>query len=144
MIDNLLLGTVLIASTVVIQTLGLIVLAGATARLVRWFRLHRHNLGRIIAMVATVLGLFAIHTVEIWLWAVVLTFIGAAPGFADALYLSTASFSTYGSDPSSISPAWRLLVALESVNGFLLIGWSIAFLVGASTRHGPFRVGEHF
>jgi hypothetical protein len=129
MIDNLLLGTALIASTVVIQTLGLIVLAGAMARLVRWFRLHLHNLGRIVAMVATVLGLFAIHTVEIWLWAAVLTLIGAAPGLSDA---------------ASISPAWRQLVALESVNGFLLIGWSIAFLVGASTRHGPFRVGEHF
>ncbi|HTT82532.1 MAG TPA: hypothetical protein VMF67_03540 [Rhizomicrobium sp.] len=144
MFDSLFFGTALIALTVVIQTIGLIALAGAIARLARWFRLHLHNSGRVIAMVATVLGLFAIHTVEIWLWGAALVFIRAAPGFADALYLSTAAFSTFGPDMSSIAPGWRLLLALESVNGLLLIGWSIAFLVGASTRHGPFRVGEHF
>ena len=38
----------------------------------------------------------------------------------------------------------RLLTALEGINGFLLIGWSTAYLVSASIRHGPFRMGEHF
>ena len=34
--------------------------------------------------------------------------------------------------------------ALEAINGFILLGWSTAYLVAASTRHGPFRLGEHF
>jgi hypothetical protein len=64
-------------------------------------------------------------------------------GFEDALYLSTTMFSTVGSQ-IAVAPEWRLFASLESVNGFILIGWSIAYLVGASTRHGPFRQGEHF
>ena len=30
------------------------------------------------------------------------------------------------------------------INGFLMIGWSTAYLVAAATRHGPFRRGDHF
>lgn len=143
MLVTLILGTVLIAATVVIQTLGLILLSKTIVRVVRWFRLHKHNLGRTVAMVLTVLGLFAIHTVEIWLWAGSFFFLGMNANYEDALYQSTAAFSTVGSQ-LQLGADSRLLSALESVNGFILIGWSIAFLIAASTRYGPFRVGEHF
>jgi len=144
MLTNLLLGTALIAATVVIHTVGLISLSHMIARLVLWFRLHRHDFWRTLAMVATVLGLFAIHTAEVWLWAATYLRTGAVSDFQDALYLSTASFSTLGAERGPAAEPWRLLIALESVDGFMLIGWSIAFLVAASTRHGPFREGEHF
>jgi hypothetical protein len=143
MLTTLFLGTALIAATVVIQTVGLVLLSKTIVRLVRWFRLHKHNLGRTIAMVVTVLGLFAIHTVEIWLWAGTLFFARTSANYEDALYQSTAAFSTVGSQ-LQLGADSRLLSALESVNGFILIGWSIAFLIGASTRYGPFRPGEHF
>jgi hypothetical protein len=61
----------------------------------------------------------------------------------DALSLSTDVFSTIGYGDLPFDPAWRLLTALEGINGFLMIGWSTAYLVRASTLHGPFRV-EHF
>lgn len=144
MLTNLLLGTALIAATVVIQTAGLMALSHVITRLVFRFRLHRHDFWRTLAMVATVLGLFALHTGEVWLWAATYLRLGAASRFEDALYLSTASFSTLGADKGPAAEPWRLLIALESVDGFILIGWSIAFLVAASTRHGPFREGEHF
>lgn len=143
MLVTLILGTVLIAATVVIQTVGLILLSKTIGRVVRWFGLHKHNLGRTVAMVVTVLGLFAIHTVEIWLWAGTIFFAKMSTDYEDALYQSTAAFSTVGSQ-LQLGADSRLLSALESVNGFILIGWSIAFLIGASTRYGPFRVGEHF
>jgi hypothetical protein len=144
MLTNLLLGTALIAATVVIQTAGLILLSHAITKLVLWFRLHRHDFWRTLAMVATVMGLFVIHTVEVWLWAVTFLQLKATQSLEDALILSTASFSTLGVERTATSQPWRLLIALESVDGFILIGWSIAFLVAASTRHGPFREGEHF
>lgn len=143
MIRTLVLGTVLIATTVVIQTVGLVLLSKAIARIVRWFKLHKHDFGRTVAMVATVLGLFAVHTLEIWVWAWALFADRLTVLFEDALYQSTASFSTMGSQ-IPLGPESRLLAALESVNGFILIGWSIAFLIAASTRFGPFRAGEHF
>ena len=33
-----------------------------------------------------------------------------------------------------LGPDWRLFSAIESANGFLLIGWSTAFLVAVTAR----------
>ena len=144
MVVNLTLGTLIIAATVLFHTFGLVMLTRIMARVVQWFRLHKHDFGKSVAMVTTVLGLFLIHTVEIWAWAVVFFAVGAILPFQDALYFSTVSFSTVGYGDIIVGAQWRLLASLEAINGFLLIGWSTAYLVSASTRHGPFRLGEHF
>lgn len=144
MVPQLGLGTVLVALTVLVHTIGLITLAHWTPRVASWLRLHRHNVGRSVVMVTTVLGIFAIHTVEVWIWAAAFDSVGAVKGFENALYISTVMFSTVGYGDVIIAPAWRLFASLEAINGFILIGWSTAYLVGASTRHGPFRPGEHF
>jgi voltage-gated potassium channel Kch len=144
MVLNLAVGTLFISVTVLIHTVGLVALTGFISRLIRWFRLHRHDFGKIVAMVATVLGIFLLHSVEIWVWAAVFLATGEIASFQDALYFSTVTFSTLGYGDITLSRQWRLLGSLEGINGFILIGWSIAYLVAASTRHGPFRPGEHF
>jgi ion channel len=144
MLANLGLGTMLVSVTVLIHSLGLILLSHSMSRIIRWFSLHRHSLGKTVAMVATVLGIFFIHSIEIWIWAVLFIAINAVTVFQDALYFSTATFSTIGYGDITLNPAWRLLGSLEGIDGFILIGWSTAYLVAASTRYGPFRVGEHF
>jgi hypothetical protein len=95
-------------------------------------------------MVTTVLGLFAVHTVEVWIWAFAHISVGVVNGLEDAVYFSTVTFSTLGYGDIVPAPGWRVFAALEAMNGFILIGWSIAYLIAASTRHGPFRIGEHF
>ena len=95
-------------------------------------------------MAGTVLAILAVLTVEVWSWAVAYDWLRATDRFADALYLSTAMFSTIGYGEIAFDHQWRLMTALEGINGFLLIGWSTAFLVRASTRHGPFSKAEHF
>jgi hypothetical protein len=95
-------------------------------------------------MVATVFGLFLVHTIEIWTWAGAYLALGTVPSFADALYFSTVTFCTLGYGDIVLLSDWRLFGSLEGVSGFLLIGWSTAYLVSASTRYGPFRSGEHF
>ena len=70
--------------------------------------------------------------------------LGVTENFSDALSFSTDMFSTIGYGGIAVSPAWRLITALEGINGFLMIGWSTAYLVAAATRHGPFRRGDHF
>ena len=144
MLTNLALGTLFISITVLIHTFGLVVLTRTMNGVVRWFRLHRHDLGKSVAMVTTVLGLFLLHTVEIWTWAGLFLVSKAVVTFQDALYYSIVTFSTVGSGDVVVDPRWRLLASLEGINGFILIGWSIAYLVSASTRHSPFRLGEHF
>jgi hypothetical protein len=144
MLQNLLAGSGLVALSVMIHTGGLILIAAATPHLARRLGLHTHDVGRTLVMTGTVLGILAILTIEVWSWALAYAALHAAASFADALYLSTAMFSTVGYGGIAFDPHWRLMTALEGINGFLLIGWSTAFLVRASTRHGPFREDEHF
>lgn len=144
MTANLALGSLVIALTVFVYTLGLRMMSWAMATLVAWLGLAAHGAGRHVAMVATVLCLFLILTVEVWIWAAVYSAFGIIANFEEALYFSTVTFSTVGYGDVTPPHAWRLFCSLEGVNGFLLIGWSTAYLVAASIRHGPFRIGEHF
>ena len=144
MLQNLVSGSALVAFTVLIHTAGLILIAAVTPPLARWFGFHNHDVGRTLVMTGTVLGILAVLTVEIWSWALAYIWLGVTAGFNDALILSTAMFSTIGYGEIHIAPAWQLITALEGINGFLMIGWSTAYLVAAATKHGPFRRGDHF
>jgi hypothetical protein len=143
MILNLLIGTVVISLTVLIHTFGLIAVTHAMGYLVVRFRMHGRR-SRIVAMISVVMGLFAVMTTEIWLWAGLYRLLDIFADFETALYFSTITFSTVGYGDIVPAPGWRVLAALEGVNGFLLIGWSTAYLIAAGTRIGPFKAGEHF
>ncbi len=143
MFQNLLVGSCLVALTVLIYTAGLILIATATPWLARRLGFHNHDIGRTLVMTVTVLGILAILTLEVWSWAIAYLLLNVAANFSDALFLSTAMFSTAGYGEIHPAASWRLMTALEGINGFLMIGWSTAYLVRASTRHGPFRK-EHF
>lgn len=87
--------------------------------------------------ISVVLGLFVIHGVEIWLYAVVYTMIGAVPDLREAVYYSSISYGSIGYDDSLMAPQWRLLGGIEGVAGAILLGWSVAFFVTVMT---PFTV----
>lgn len=143
MLENLATGTLIISMTVVIHTFGLIWVTRAMNWLTGKIRLQAHR-SRILAMNSVVIGIFAVLTVEVWLWALAYYVLHVFGDFETALYFSTSTFSTVGYGDLVTSEQWRLLAGLESINGFLLIGWSTAYLVAASMRVGPFRAGEHF
>ncbi|PYB73308.1 MULTISPECIES: potassium channel family protein [Rhizobium] len=140
---NLALGTLMISLTVVIHTLGLIAITHVMSWVTDRVRLHGHR-SRMLAMNTVVIGVFAVLTTEVWLWAASFTLIGVVDDFETALYFSTITFSTVGYGDVVPHPEWRMLAALEGVNGFLLIGWSTAYLIAAGMRVGPFKSGEHF
>ena len=144
MLQNLTIGSLLVALTVLTHTAGLVVLSRVTPWAGHKMGLHNHDIGRGFIMMISVLGIFLLHTIEVWIWAVMFAYLQIARTFLDALDLSTAMFSTIGYGETSIDPSWRLLTALEGIDGFILIGWSTAYLVGVSTRHGPFRKNDHF
>jgi len=81
-----------------------------------------------------VLGLFMLHTVQIWIYALTYLAVGQFDAVEPALYFSTSTFTTVGFGDIVLSEQWRMLAAAESANGFLLIGWSTAFLVAVTTR----------
>lgn len=141
---NLAAGSLLVALTVLIHTAGLVVLSRGTPGIARRLHLQNSDLARSLVMMLSVLGIFLLHTIEVWSWAIAYGLLRATARFADALNLSTALFSTVGYGGVTIDEHWRLLTALEGIDGFILIGWSTAYLVGVATRHGPFRKAEHF
>lgn len=140
---NLALGTLMISLTVVIHTFGLIGVTRVMSWIIDRIRLRGHR-SRILAMNTVVLGVFCVLTAEVWLWALCYRLIGFLGDFSTALYFSTVTFSTIGYGDVIPHPEWRMLAGLEGVSGFLLIGWSTAYLVAAGIRVGPFRSGEHF
>lgn len=94
--------------------------------------------GALIAGGVTI-GLIVLHGVEIWLYAMLYIWIDAIPELRDAVYFSTITYASIGFSDYEISDAWKLLGAIEGVNGALLLGWSVAFFVTVMTRFMPTR-----
>ena len=104
------------------------------------FRAHESAAGQGAAIVSVVLGMGAIFTCEVWLYALVYLLIGALPNLESCLYFSITSFTTMGYGDVVLDHRWRLLGAIEGANGLLLFGWSTAFLISVI---GRMRVLEH-
>jgi voltage-gated potassium channel Kch len=140
MIANFALATFMVGLTVTIHFGGLLGLMWLLRARGHRFRAHESAAGQGAAILFVVLGLVAIHTVEIWLYAVVYLAVGALPDFESALYFSTSSFTTLGYGDVVLDPKWRLVGAIEGANGLLLFGWSTAFLISVT---GRLRTLEH-
>ena len=140
MIANLLISGVMVGATVVIHFAGLLILMWLLRARGHNFRAHESVVGQIAAIVFVVLGLVAIHTVEIWLYALLYYGLGALQHFEEALYFSTTSFTTIGYGDVVLDRKWRLLGAIEGANGLILFGWSTAFLFSVTAR---IRTLEH-
>jgi hypothetical protein len=79
-------------------------------------------------LMVTVLGVFTSHIAQIWLWALLYLLIGVFHDLEYALYFSTTMFTTLGLGDIVLGRDWRLLSVCEAANGFILFGWSTAFI----------------
>ena len=125
---QLLIGSAMIALTVVIHTVGLIALVaylkGRGLRAVG----DGHYFVMMRVLVLTILGIFLLHTVEIWCWAALYVWLGELKDFHQALYFSTVTFTTLGYGDIVLDERWQLLTSLEAANGIILFGVSTAFI----------------
>jgi hypothetical protein len=125
-----LIGSALIAITVVIHAVG------TTA----WVR-HlsgKYTVGSLgesrratLVLVNTALIGFALHTIEIVVWAgayQLLMPVHELGTFEEAVYFSFVTFTTLGYGDITLSEGWRLLSGIEALNGILLIGWTTAMI----------------
>lgn len=134
---QLFISTIMVIITVVIHGYGLAMLGRMLQRHLGPEAYEHHpqlDAYLMAKIVAIVLALFALHGVEIWLYAALFEFGGATANFEEALYFSTFSYSTAGYSDELIHPGWRIISAIEGVNGFLLLGWSTAFFVSVVAR----------
>jgi hypothetical protein len=76
---------------------------------------------------STLLATF-LHAMETGIWALAFRGLGALPDFRDAMLYSLGAMTTYGHQDLTLEAQWRLLGAIEALNGWLLFGLSTAFL----------------
>ena len=134
MTGSLIAGTLLCVATVLIHLAGLTGLIVAMRSRARTIKPFKSTVRQMALILCVVLALLAIHAVEIWVYALAFLYVGAFDSFEMALYYSTSSFTTVGYGDVKPLVEWRLLGAIESANGFLLIGWSTAFLISVVSR----------
>lgn len=139
MIAQLAIATLMVLLTVSLHGVGLVVLA-RLLRLEAHEELARHlpplSPRALAATLAMVIALFALHGAEIWLYAGLYRLLGAVGDLESAVYFSTISYAAIGYGDNHIVRAWRLLGAIEGINGVLLLGWSTAFFVTMVARVG--------
>jgi len=85
----------------------------------------------VLVLVYTALIVFALHTLEIVLWAgVYLTLVPVTElaSFEEAVYFSFVTFTTLGYGDITLGEGWRLLSGIEALNGILLVGWTTAMI----------------
>jgi hypothetical protein len=134
LLANLALASVMVATTVLIHFWGLLVLTRIVSGGHRRIRGHESHGRAALVILMGVFGVFALHTVEIWLYAALYRLLGEAGSFVDALYFSTTSFASIGYGDIVLSPRWRLISAIEGANGVILFAWSTAFLLTLNRR----------
>ncbi|MBU2605739.1 MAG: potassium channel family protein [Alphaproteobacteria bacterium] len=136
---NLIVAGVMVVLTFTIHFMGLVGLSAV----LRQRGVHPVNLKSVFAqgvsILFVVISLFALHSIQIWAYAFVYLALGQFEGIEPALYFSTSTFTTVGFGDVLPHDDWRMLGAAEGANGFLLIGWSTAFLVAVTARVRAFE-----
>ncbi len=131
---QVLLGTCMIALTVVVHVVGIIVLIRSLHGRVVGKGVPQNLFRMVGVLVFTVLSVFLFHTIEIWLWALLYIGLGVFEVMERALYFSTVTFTTLGYGDITLPPRWQLLSSFEAVNGIILIGVSTAFVFAVIER----------
>lgn len=68
------------------------------------------------------------HVIEAAAWALLYIKLGSLDGFAASMLYSLNAITSYGHDEFVLAGHWRLLGAIESVNGVMIFGLTTAFL----------------
>jgi hypothetical protein len=125
---HLLVSTVLVLLVTVVHGTG-ITLAGKVLDYEKGEFRHRSlAFVEFHFLVPMALFLFAIHLLEIAIFAAFYMAVGVIGTVEDALFASAAAYTTLGI-AVNVMGEWRLVAAFEGLAGFLMIGWSVAVFI---------------
>lgn len=86
---------------------------------------------------STALVLLTLHLLEVGPWAFVYLLLPQGDSlatFEEASYFATVTFASLGYGDIVIAGSWRLLSAIQAMNGLLVFGWSTALLFAVVER----------
>jgi hypothetical protein len=113
-----------------------------------------HAVARIIArrhftaMFAAVMGIAVLlitvlHATEAWVWALAYWVLGALPELRSSVLFSLGAMTTYGGSDVDLQQHWRLMGAIEALNGIILFGLTTAFLFSMIQEVGMVNRERH-
>lgn len=137
---NLAAATFMVGITTLMHFFGLLMLMRFMSKAHAGLRNHPNRVWQASMIMIAVFGLFALHTAQIWSYALLYRFLGELRSFEEALYFATVTFVCLGYGDVVLSPTWRVLSGIEGANGVILIAWSTAFLLSVTNR---LKVLEH-
>ena len=132
MIRELALATLMVTVTVLIHGAGLVLLARllhVEALVEGAGYMHPASLHSLGILLFAILALIGLHGVEIWIYGLLYLALGAIEGLREAVYFSTITYGAIGYSDEVMAERWRLVSAIEGINGIIMIGWSTAFLI---------------
>ena len=98
---------------------------------------------RIFVTIAGTFGLLLFsHTIQIWIWAIILVWLGALPDLFQGIYFSLVTYTTLGYGDVILIDEYKVFGAMASVNGLLNFGVSTAFLVAVLSKVLPNHLSE--
>lgn len=122
-------GVPILVLTVLIHSFGLLAIRNALRVILMWLDDRRHFFvlfGSVISSAA--LALAALHAIEAGLWATAYLLLGAMTDPGSATLFSLEAMTTYGHSDLMLAPHWRMMGAIEALNGVILFGLTTAFL----------------
>ena len=131
-------GLPLIVLNAVVHVLGLGIINERVVQTLEGMMDRRHYTTRFaVAMSLTILLATCLHAFEAALWATAFVLLGALPDTKSAMLYSLSALTSYGHANIFLAPHWRMMGALESLNGMLLFGLTTAFLFSMIQRVWP-------
>lgn len=136
-------GVPLIVSTVVFHVTGLGLINRWVDRLTTDTIMRHHRIRAFMLVMAGVTLLATVlHAAEVIIWCLAYLAVGALPDGKTAMLYSLNAMTSYGHDNVMLEERWRLLGAIEALNGWLLFGLTTAFLFGTMVRFRSSTEGQ--
>jgi hypothetical protein len=111
--------------------------------LLRWIERHRvkpRTVSYFLVLMLFVVNMaLLLHIFEVGAWARLYQRLDAMDDFSTAMLFSLNAMTTYGHDEMRLENKWRLLGAIESMNGVMIFGLTTAFLFNAMRDLRPVR-----
>ncbi len=134
MIFHLFIGGFLIALTVAFQAITFDFLIKKVSWIENIDILKKGSLWKASVITIIVLAVTSVLFTQMWFWALFYLLVNALPDLRTALYFSIETFTTVGFGDVLPTDEWRLLASIESANGFIMFGWSTAFIFEIVSR----------
>lgn len=130
-------GLVLTVITVCIHAIGTAWWIGVLKRLTPSSNRYTRKVMPIRVLCLTALLLLLLHLVEVVPWAGLYLLLPdqvSLSTFEESAYFATVTYTSLGYGDVVIQGPWRILSAIQAMNGLLVFGWSTALLFAVVER----------